>query len=507
MRPWEQKYVIINLRNGGSRDFNISQANSMETDTATVAELSQPPEPPTQKTSSELDIHLDSASPTAPCQWSPLLLPSYSDVVEQTSDVDVSLNNNLGHDAGSCEQQFESAALSIPHTETFPSSFDGTNAQENTVGFNILSNDVSIPNVSIRGVPGVWSYNYQMGPSTYRTAMSSIFSVGKALHISNSAFSDHIHILHRCIKSKWRLLDCSDSQSANLYVEKVLSYTVILTNIGRPKIHLSVSLMLSLFNSLYRPLAMSWYTPTKFYYHITSLTMWQLNPTRELYMQLPMRYRPSALQLSESYPPIIDWCPFPSIRDRLIMLHAANSNIDQIICDIATAYVIETDISTIIQFDRPTLGYIRVWDLIQAMDERVDSLYSDPHESFANNPLVAQQAEMSSTEQETDFHDVTLPAPSMEALFQTKKYARLAFKELRMDDGVARFKLDPLLFEKYPELYEPGDTIIATGLAVRSAHLTSIPTPRAVEQSTLSIYNHFADWSFNMISSSSSMHS
>lgn len=506
MRPWEQKYVIINLRNGGSRDFNISQANSTETDTATVAELSQPPEPPTQKTSSELDIHLDSASPTAPCQWSPLL-PSYSDVVEQTSDVDVSLNNNLGHDAGSCEQQFESAALSIPHTETFPSSFDGTNAQGNTVGFNILSNDVSIPNVSIRGVPGVWSYNYQMGPSTYRTAMSSIFSVGKALHISNSAFSDHIHILHRCIKSKWRLLDCSDSQSANLYVEKVLSYTVILTNIGRPKIHLSVSLMLSLFNSLYRPLAMSWYTPTKFYYHITSLTMWQLNPTRELYMQLPMRYRPSALQLSESYPPIIDWCPFPSIRDRLIMLHAANSNIDQIICDIATAYVIETDISTIIQFDWPTLGYIRVWDLIQAMDERVDSLYSDPHESFANNHLVAQQAEMSNTEQETDFHDVTLPAPSMEALFQTKKYARLAFKELRMDDGVARFKLDPLLFEKYPELYEPGDTIIATGLAVRPAHLTSIPTPRAVEQSTLSIYNHFADWSFNMISSNSSMHS
>ncbi|KAE8312474.1 hypothetical protein BDV41DRAFT_301150 [Aspergillus transmontanensis] len=287
---------------------------------------------------------------------------------------------------------------------------------------------------------------------------------------------------------------------------KAPSYTVTLMCIDRPKINLSVSLMLSLFNSLYRPLAMSWYTPTKFYYHITSLTMWQLNPTRELYMQLPMRYRPSALQLSESYPPIIDWCPFPSIRDRLIMLHAANSNIDQIICDIATAYVIETDISTIVHLDGPTLGYIRVWDLIQAMDERVDYLYSDPHESLANNNLEAHQVEISSTEQETDFN-VTLPAPSMEALFQKEKYARPAFKELRMDDGVARFKLDPLLFEKYPELYEPGDTIIATGLAVRPAHLTSIPTPRAVEQSTLRIYNHFADWSFNMISSNSSMHS
>ncbi|KAE8423000.1 hypothetical protein BDV36DRAFT_175001 [Aspergillus pseudocaelatus] len=265
--------------------------------------------------------------------------------------------------------------------------------------------------------------------------------------------------------------------------------------------------MLSLFNSIYRPLAMSWYTPTKFYYHITSLTMWQLNPTRELYMQLPMRYRPSALQLSESYPPIIDWCPFPSIRDRLIMLHAANSNIDQIICDIATAYVIETDISTIIQLDRPTFGYIRVWDLIQAMDEPTDCLSSNAPESFATTNLAAYQAEISSIEQETDFQEVSLPAPSMEALFQTDKYARLAFKELRMDDGVARFKLDPLLFEKYPELYEPGDTIVATGLAVRPAHLTSIPTPRAVEQSTLRIYNNFADWCFNMISSNSIMHS
>ncbi|KAE8370303.1 hypothetical protein BDV27DRAFT_119611 [Aspergillus caelatus] len=462
-------------------------ANLSEADAPAVSGLSQPPEPPAQRTSSGLYHHLDPASPTAPCQWSSLL-PISSSTVDQNLDVDVSFNNNLGHDAS--EQQFEEAPLNIPHTEPIQSNFDATGIQGNNSELNILSNNVSMSNVSIHGVPGVWSYNYQMGPSTYRTAMSNVSSVGKVFHISNSAFSDHINILHRCVQSKSRLLNCSDSQTRNL-----------------PKVHLSVSLMLSLFNSIYRPLAMSWYTPTKFYYHITSLTMWQLNPTRELYMQLPMRYRPSALQLSESYPPIIDWCPFPSIRDRLIMLHAANSNIDQIICDIATAYVIETDISTIIQLDRPTFGYIRVWDLIQAMDEPTDCLSSNAPESLATTNLAAYQAEISSIEQETDFQEVSLPAPSMEALFQTDKYARLAFKELRMDDGVARFKLDPLLFEKYPELYEPGDTIVATGLAVRPAHLTSIPTPRAVEQSTLRIYNNFADWCFNMISSNSIMHS
>ena len=99
----------------------------------------------------------------------------------------MSLNNNLGHDAGSCEQQFESAALSIPHTETFPSSFDGTNAQENTVGFNILSNDVSIPNVSIRGVPGVWSYIEQQCPA---------FSASEKLFIYPTPHSRIIYIFY-----------------------------------------------------------------------------------------------------------------------------------------------------------------------------------------------------------------------------------------------------------------------------------------------------------------------
>ncbi|RHZ65521.1 uncharacterized protein CDV56_108779 [Aspergillus thermomutatus] len=312
-----------------------------------------------------------------------------------------------------------------------------------------------------QGIPGVWSYHYQMGPSNYQSAMANICSIRTGLPISNSAFSDHIAALHSS------------------------------------KLHLSVSLMLSLFNSLNRPLALSWYTPTKFYYHITNLTTWQLNPTREMYMRLPARYRPSALQLSEAYPPIIDWCPFPSIRDKLILLHSANSNIDQIICDIAMAYVVEADISTIVHLEGPTTGYIRVWDLIQAMGK-------PGHEQICSSQNLCAETSIGlgshlDAGKQADFGGYALPAPSTEALFRTKEYARLAFKELHMDDGISRYKLDAALFEKYPELYEPDDNIVAKGVAVRAPRQTAIPVPKALDRFTLDIYRHFADWSLNVI--------
>lgn len=121
--------------------------------------------------------------------------------------------------------------------------------------------------------------------------------------------------------------------------------------------------MLSMFNSLTRPLAMSWYTPTKWYNHISDLITWQLNPTREMYAHLHPRYRPSALQISESgsYPTFIDWSPFPAIRDKLILMHAANPLIDEIILELANSYVVETDLSLLISTARqPMRGYVHL---------------------------------------------------------------------------------------------------------------------------------------------------
>ncbi|KAI7775138.1 hypothetical protein LA080_007326 [Diaporthe eres] len=192
-------------------------------------------------------------------------------------------------------------------------------------------------------------------------------------------------------------------------------------------------------------------------------------------------YRPSALQLLEDYPSVIDWCPFPTIRDKLILLHSANPYLDQIICDIATAYVAE------VEADKFVLGqagsaYIRVWDLVRAFE--ADDIEDDP----AQNDGLELAPEFS------DRHlSCSLPAPDVESLFQPT-YARRAFKSLGLDDGVPRFKLDPSLFIQYPELYDSGADILATGAAIVPKFQTKIPCPTLPRQETMAIYRNVADW-------------
>lgn len=58
--------------------------------------------------------------------------------------------------------------------------------------------DLSSP----RHLPGVWSYQYQMGPSAYRTRLTSLIGVRKSLCGSNSAWSDHVWLFQHCLLTK-----------------------------------------------------------------------------------------------------------------------------------------------------------------------------------------------------------------------------------------------------------------------------------------------------------------
>lgn len=150
-----------------------------------------------------------------------------------------------------------------------------------------------------------------------------------------------------------------------------------------------------------------------------------------IYSRLHANYRPSAVQLLEDYPSVIDWCPFPILRDKLILLHSANPYLDQIICDIATAYVVEVDAD---KFVLGQLGraYIRVWDLICGFEP--DDIENDPVQS---SDLDREQ--LLGPELAQGHLPFSLPAPNVETLFQPP-YTRRAFKSLGFDDGVPRFK-------------------------------------------------------------------
>ncbi|KKY27829.1 hypothetical protein UCDDS831_g00693 [Diplodia seriata] len=308
-----------------------------------------------------------------------------------------------------------------------------------------------------------------MGPSAYAHAMSGGSAMVEDMGISNSMFSDHISAIRACTWHKWQALAPQLSPDIRLH-----------------KLEQSTSLMFSLFNGLTRPDVLPWYTPTKWYKHLSELVTWQLHPTRDMYARVHPKYRPSALQVTESYPTFIDWCPFHALRDKLILMHAANTRIDEIVLDIASHYCVEVDLSKLVRtVPRPTPGYVRLWDIIQAMGDDEAAKQSDL------DPLHRDDAA------------ALLPAPDAASIFQSVSHARQTFRLLRMDEGPSLYKIDPALFNMYPELYSPDvSDIVASGtlLQCRSVQLLArIPPPARLDKATLRVYRHFADWALTVI--------
>lgn len=178
----------------------------------------------------------------------------------------------------------------------------------------------------------------------------------------------------------------------------------------------------------------------------------------------------------EPHPAVIDWCPFAPVRDRLIASHSANPFIDDIICDMATAYVVETDLCELVNIDGPsTQCYVRVWDVVEAMEGR--------------NKTGRNQAGQS----------YQLPAPNVDALFDQKAYAQLVFRKLEMDRGIVVYKLDPAFFIKYPELLGDDHDIVASGIPLLPLSQTRLPGPSKLDAQTLTTYKHFSTWSLDVL--------
>lgn len=223
---------------------------------------------------------------------------------------------------------------------------------------------------------------------------------------------------------------------------------------------------MGLFNSLTRPAAMAWYAKTRFY-HIVDLTTWQLYPCPELLNRVEQQYRPTVLQLQHEHPAIIDWIPFPTVRDRLILRHSANSQIDQIFCDVVSSYVVEASMADLVLGAPTTKVYVRVTDIaIAAADAENKEI--DPA--------------------------VVLPASDISSLFSVGDCAQAVFNLLDMNHGVSRYKIDPSFFGKYPELIGPEHDIVAQGLPLRPNTQTILPSPGRLNDVTFQTYQSFLEF-------------
>lgn len=237
-----------------------------------------------------------------------------------------------------------------------------------------------------------------------------------------------------------------------------------------------------MFNSMTRPDVMAWYAKTRFF-HIIELTAWQLYPSSATFEKLHPRYRPTDIQMNHLHPRVIDWIPFPSIRDRCIQLHAANPQVDQIFCDAVTGYTVEALMSDLILGAPQTTVYIRVTDLITAMASS-----------------AASEKDCGAT--------AALPAPDITTLFSSPAHARAAFRKLNMNKGASYYKIDPAFFEKYPELYDQSNDLTATGIPLRPKFQKILTYPRPLDGPTVETYRSFIDFSLdasNSISTPSSL--
>lgn len=215
---------------------------------------------------------------------------------------------------------------------------------------------------------------------------------------------------------------------------------------------------------------MGWYAKTRFY-HIVHLTAWQIFPCVQTFNAIHPQYRPSPLQLQSTYPRIIDWVPFQSIRDRLIRFHAANPMIDQLVCDAVSSYVVETCLADLVKDTAPRRAYIRVTDLVQSIDGSTTSSGRKKNVSV-------------------------LPAPNFEALFSLPEFAKEAFEMLKVDREFSKYKVDPAFFEQHPELYDHNANIMASGIPLRPnvQHRLSCPKPLTLQM--FRTYCSFLDFSY-----------
>ncbi|OQE22970.1 hypothetical protein PENSTE_c009G04237 [Penicillium steckii] len=261
----------------------------------------------------------------------------------------------------------------------------------------------------------------------------------------------------------WEAISGNPSALCHQQIPNIWSYGY---QMGFQPLYRQVVAVLGLFNSLTRPEAMAWYAKTRFH-HIVDLTMWQLQPCSQTLERVEKQYRPTILQLQYDHPKVIDWIPFPSIRDRLIRMHSANPQIDHIFCDLVSSYTVEACMADLVLGATAQKVYIRVLDVAMGAAD-IKNRIIDP--------------------------STVLPAADAGSLFSNPECAQALFVLLNMDHGVSGFKLDPSFFGTYRELFDPEQDYIARGVPLRPNIQTILPGPARLNNLTFQTYQSFMDF-------------
>ncbi|KAH9242284.1 hypothetical protein K456DRAFT_1820822 [Colletotrichum gloeosporioides 23] len=208
---------------------------------------------------------------------------------------------------------------------------------------------------------------------------------------------------------------------------------------------------------------MLWYTKTRFYY-TRDITVWKIRPCDETLNKLHPQYQPTLLQLSCNYPAVINWLPFPSIRDCFVRYHAGNPCIDQVVSDVVSMYAVETLLSDVVVDSPPMQVYVKVMDLVQAMGAIDENSNEGP-----------------------------APLPTLKAMdiFHEPSVALAVANHLQIETRLDRYKLDPRLFIRHPEFLESAGSLMAHGTPLQPDFSSYLSFPTSMDNKTASSFRNF----------------
>ncbi|OQV05045.1 hypothetical protein CLAIMM_09843 [Cladophialophora immunda] len=216
---------------------------------------------------------------------------------------------------------------------------------------------------------------------------------------------------------------------------------------------------------------------------LAKLAAWRISPGPETFAAIPPSMQPTPLQTAVPHPPVIDWCVFSFLRDKLIQYHCSDPALDEICGDIGLAYVVQADLSEFVLGAEPLVVYFNIHDIISGMETNPTWLSDNTAASAASTSTALIGPKL----------EVKLPAPDLYTLLHTREYAHEMYRRLKIGRGVEEYLLDPSLFVKYPHLYEPS-LKIAQGVPLRSRNNVYWPAPRPLDDVAMSWYRRCASY-------------
>ncbi|RFU33283.1 hypothetical protein B7463_g3054, partial [Scytalidium lignicola] len=204
-----------------------------------------------------------------------------------------------------------------------------------------------------------------------------------------------------------------------------------------------------------------WFAITDAYDIIKNIFWWRLAKSSQALRTIQASYIPTWIQQTLQYPSIIDWIPYPRIRDRLI-LNLEAYDIDQVICDMTEAYIIERINPLGNTPQSCSLLDLVQWSLHAAMD------------FFNSNPLSGTSS-------------ITRDA-WCKKLIVDRATANF-YSQLPKPFHIPGFKIHPNFFERYPSLYDPSAVAENTAnIATSSLRLQrAIPLSQKIADSYIKV--------------------